>query len=62
LSLHISDFKLEEWKSSQNHVERHFFIPGNEIGYQSSRYVWGYNPQLISESQVDRIMAILDEG
>jgi hypothetical protein len=60
--LAVSDLKIEEWKSNQNHQERHFFQPADEHGYQSSRYIWGYNPQVISEKQVKQILEIIAES
>lgn len=53
--------KLEVWQSSENREERHFFIEGFQpTAYQQSPYVFGYNPQIVSEAQVAQIMAILN--
>ena len=58
----VCDVKLEEWKSNQNHVERHFFIPADEVGYQSSRYVFGYSPQFVSKETAEKILKLIEES
>ena len=56
-----SKLKLEVWKSSENREERHFFINDfKPTAYQQSPYVFGYNPQVVSEEQVKQIIAILN--
>jgi hypothetical protein len=60
--LSISNLKCETWASNQNHEERHFFKPAQEIGYQSSKYIFGYNPTVISEAKIARIWKILEES
>lgn len=52
---------VEVWKSSENREERHFFIKGGDVGYQHNTYWFGFNPQLVSEDQVRRILLILEE-
>lgn len=57
----VDGLALEEWNSNQNHTERHFFIPANEFGYQSSLYVFGYNPAVINQDKLKRILAVLED-
>jgi hypothetical protein len=53
--------KLEVWRSDHNRHECHFFLPGDGSGYQpDGRYFLGYNPQLINEVQIQRILEILN--
>jgi Recombination endonuclease VII len=61
LGISVDGLKIESWSSNQNHEEHHFFLPANEHGYQSSQYVLGYNPKLISDAKLQRIMAIVSE-
>lgn len=53
--------KFETWKSSQNNEEKHFFLVNEGTGYQPHKYVWGYNPQLISKEAAGRIELIINE-
>ena len=52
--------RLEIWKSSENREERHFFIEAFEqSAYQQSPYVFGYNPQIVSEDTAAFILATI---
>jgi hypothetical protein len=58
----MTKLRLEVWHSSENREERHYFMSDPQpAGYQQSPYVWGYNPQVVSEEKVERILAILNE-
>jgi hypothetical protein len=50
---------LEIWNSSENRQERHYFVKGGDVGYQHNTYVFGYNPELVSEETVARIIALI---
>jgi hypothetical protein len=53
---------LEIWSSTDNRHERHFFIKdGAGASYQDGRYVFGYNPEIVSEDKVKRILEIIKE-
>jgi hypothetical protein len=53
---------LENWASSDNRHEKHFFIAdGQGASYQDGRYVFGYNPDIVSEDKVERILKIIRE-
>lgn len=53
--------RLEVWKSSENREERHFFIDNFErTAYQQSPYVFGYNPLVVSEDKVEKILEIIE--
>lgn len=53
---------LEVWSSTDNRHERHYFIKdGAGASYQDGRYVFGYNPEIIPQEKVDRILAIINE-
>lgn len=41
--------ELEKWKSDNNRNEQHYFIKGGDNGYQHNTYLFGYNPDLLSE-------------
>ena len=46
-----TDVFIEEWTSSQNQHERHFFIgPGSGSGEQ---YLFGINPFLFNEDEIE---------
>lgn len=51
--------KLESWSSSENRNEKHYFIEGGNRGYQSNTYLFGYNPEIISEATARTIMALI---
>lgn len=51
--------QLEEWKSSANRKEQHYFIEGGDKGYQHNTYVFGFNPELIDESTADILLTIV---
>lgn len=53
--------KMEVWKSSDNNVECHIFIPDKGHGYQSGQYVFGYNPRIIKKNTIKKILAIIKE-
>ena len=40
----------ERWLSSDNQTEIHYFIKGTDV------YVFGYNPDLLNEDIVNRIL------
>ncbi len=55
--------ELEEWTSTQNRCERHYFLrDGQQHGYQRGQYVFGYNPAMVSEATAIRIMALIEEA
>jgi hypothetical protein len=57
----VSKLSLEIWKSTENREERHFFVNDfSPTAYQQSPYVFGYNPQVVTEDQVSKILAILN--
>jgi hypothetical protein len=54
--------RLEEWKSTENRHEKHYFMAdGLAAGYQKSSYVFGYNPEIVSPDKVRRILAIIED-
>jgi hypothetical protein len=54
---------LETWHSDNNREERHFFLKNAaKDGYQEHAYLFGYNPQIISESQIDEILKIIESS
>lgn len=55
-----SDLKLEVWKSNMNQEERHYFRSNKGKGYQRHQYVFGYNPELVSEQSASLIWAIIE--
>ena len=53
--------RLEVWNSSENREERHFFINDFQpTAYQQSPYVFGYNPLVVSEDKVAKILEIIE--
>lgn len=53
--------RLETWKSDENREERHYFLKDFQpSGYQSSPYVFGINPQIVTEDQVRMILEMLN--
>ena len=46
--------RIEIWTSNQNQEERHFFMPE-----EHNTYIWGYNPQIISQETADRIISMI---
>lgn len=53
---------LEVWSSTDNRHERHYFIKdGQGASYQDGRYVVGFNPEIVSEEKIARILAIINE-
>ena len=53
--------RLETWTSSENREERHFFIDEfKPTAYQQSPYVFGFNPQVLNQEQVEKILAIIN--
>jgi hypothetical protein len=53
---------LESWQSSDNRHEKHFFIKdGTGASYQDGRYVFGYNPDIVSAEKVERILRIIQD-
>lgn len=54
---------LETWSSSDNRHERHYFLKDGQPGaaYQDGKYVFGYNPDIVSADKVQRILAIINE-
>ncbi len=55
------DKTLEIWQSDHNREECHYFVKGGDVGYQHNTYLFGYNPQLVSEEKVAKILAIIEE-
>lgn len=55
----MSKLKLEVWKSNMNQQERHFFIEGEGEGYQNDKYVFGYNPSVVSPAVAKKILAFI---
>lgn len=51
--------KAERWTSSQSREEIHWFMPGGDVGYQHNTYLFGYNPQQVSATQIAAIKKIL---
>jgi hypothetical protein len=52
---------LEVWNSSENRQERHYFMKdGSNHGYQNANYVFGYNPEVVSEETVSKIIALIE--
>ncbi len=55
------ELRLEKWYSSENRHEEHFFMAcGPSAGYQTSTYVFGYNPKIVSKEKVERILEIIN--
>ncbi len=52
--------KLEIWQSDNNREERHYFIEGGDRGYQHNTYLFGYNPQLISDKTAAAILILIE--
>jgi hypothetical protein len=53
--------KLEEWQSSHNRRERHYFLQdGRQHGYQEGRYLLGLNPQIVPADVEQAILALLE--
>lgn len=44
--------KLEVWRSTMNHIERHYFRINSNRGYQQNEYVFGFNPEVIEVREV----------
>lgn len=54
---------LEVWNSSENRQERHYFRKDdNNHGYQNAQYVFGYNPEVINEETVVKILKLIEEN
>lgn len=53
---------VEVWRSDHNREERHYFVPAGDIGYQHNTYLFGYNPELVSEEIVQQIIDMIDAG
>ena len=51
---------MEVWRSSHNREERHYFVPGGDIGYQHNTYLFGYNPEIVSEETAMRILDLIE--
>ncbi len=47
--------KLEVWRSTANHEERHYFLNKPTRG----TYVFGYNPKVIKRKTLSKILAII---
>lgn len=54
--------KLETWHSNNNQEERHYFIPKEGSGYQCNQYVFGYNPKILKQATIKKIMALIKEA
>lgn len=57
-----AEMKLEVWNSDHNRQERHYFLPDSIMhGYQcQGAYVFGYNPELVSEETAAKIIALIE--
>jgi hypothetical protein len=51
----VKDIRIERWHSSQASFEVHFFIAGTQI------YVCGFNPELIDEAKIRKLVDEIDE-
>jgi hypothetical protein len=58
------DIRCEVWKSDECREERHFFIVDpdkSQNGYQGDRrYLFGCNPELVSEKIVETILKLIE--
>lgn len=45
---------IEHWKSSKGNREDHYFSGPKKV------YLFGYNPELVSKEQINKIMKILN--
>lgn len=53
---------LEKWYSTENRHEEHYFLAdASSAGYQDSAYVFGYNPEIVSEEKVKKILEIISD-
>lgn len=53
--------RLEKWYSTENRHEEHFFLTdGLAAGYQESAYVFGYNPEIISQETLRKIIELIE--
>jgi hypothetical protein len=51
---------LEVWNSSENRQEKHYFIKdGESHAYQNADYLFGYNPQLVSEETAEKMLLLI---
>lgn len=50
---------IEVWKSDHNRKECHYFIRGGNVGYQHNTYLFGYNPELIDDATMEKIMDLI---
>lgn len=55
----MDNLSLEIWHSSENREERHYFVKGGDVGYQHNTYLFGYNPQLVSDEIVGKIIELI---
>lgn len=53
---------LETWTSTDNQEERHYFLRNGQQHVYQGQYLFGYNPKLVSEATVMKIMALVEEG
>jgi hypothetical protein len=61
LQRHRMKLHLEVWESSENRHERHYFMKdGAAHGYQNAAYVFGYNPEIVSEDVVQKIIVLIE--
>ncbi len=51
--------ELEVWNSTANRQEKHYFIPDGDRGYQHNTYLFGYNPELVSEELARTFLAMI---
>lgn len=56
----VSDPQIEIWKSDNNREERHYFIKGGDKEYQHNTYLFGYNPELVSEETAKLILDLIN--
>ncbi len=50
---------IEIWNSDHNRQERHYFVKGGDNGYQHNTYLFGYNPELVSEETAAKILELI---
>lgn len=55
------NISIEIWKSDNNRQERHYFVQGGDVGYQHNTYLFGFNPEIVSEETAKRILDIIVE-
>ena len=55
--------KIEEWSSSYNREEIHYFLQdGNNHGYQNAEYLFGINPKYFDIDKINKILGMLKDA